>query len=63
MVGRQPVRLRKASCIYYLKAPARLGMELENLGTLHGQRKSRNGPVTSQPIPHTGITEPLPEAL
>jgi hypothetical protein len=35
----------------YLKAPARLGKELKNLGTLQGQRKSRNGPATAQPIP------------
>jgi len=38
--------------------PPRKG--LENLATLQGQRKSRNGPVTPQPIPHRGITEPLP---
>ena len=44
----------------YLKAPAHLGKELENLGTLQGQRKSRIGPVTPQSILHRGITEPLP---
>jgi hypothetical protein len=42
------------------RKPARLGKELENLGTLQGQHKSRIGPVTPQPILHRGITEPLP---
>ena len=42
--------------------PARLGKELENLGTLQGQRKSRNGPVTQKPIPQKGFTESLPQA-
>jgi len=42
------------------REPARLGKELENLGTLQAQSKSKTGPVTPQPILPRGLMEPLP---
>src|SRR5215212_1708174 len=41
--------------------PPRKG--LQNLGAQVWGTTSTNGPVTSQPIPYRGFTEPLPEAL